>query len=168
MKKPVKLNAKIVSILEERLADEYTAHYFYQDAANYLQGIGYFSAAEYFTKESNDELSHARGIQKFLVDWNVHPQLPQIDASDNNFDGLIDVIEKAYEIEFQLYQNYDKDSNTILIDMGNACVFDFLQTYRNIQTASVAEYSDFLNLAQGVDVESKFEMLMLQEQLFND
>jgi ferritin len=29
--------------------------------------------------------------------------------------------------------------------MGDACVFDFLQKYRAIQTKSVFEYSDFLN-----------------------
>jgi len=167
MKKPNKLNSKIVSILEARLADEYTASFLYRDASNYLQGIGFSLAAKFFAQESADELTHAHGIEKFLVDWNVQPTLPQIDSVDNNFDGLPDVIEKGYTIEYTLYQSYEKDSVKVF-EMGDICVFDFLQTYRSIQTKSVAEYSDFLNLLDGCDCESKFELLLLEEKLFGE
>lgn len=167
MKKPVKLNAKIVTILEERLADEYTASFLYRDASNYLQGIGFFAAAKYFAKEAADELSHAHGIEKFLVDWNIQPTLPEIESSDNSFGGLCDVIEKAYELEYQLYQLYEKDSVKVL-EMGDTCVFDFLQTYRTIQMNSVAEYSDFLNILDGCDCDDKFQMLLLEEKLFGE
>jgi len=167
MKKPIKLNSKVVTILEARLADEYTASFLYRNASNYLQGIGFFLAAKYFAKESADELSHAHGIEKYLVDWNVCPVLPQIDSQDNKFDGLPDVIDSAYVIELALYQSYEKDSVKIF-EMGDICTFDFLQHYRTIQTKSVAEYSDFLNLLEGCDCESKFELLLLEEKLFGE
>lgn len=167
MKKPVKLNSKIVDILEARLADEYTASFLYRDASNYLQGVGYFTAAKYFAKESADELSHAHGIEKFLVDWNILPTLPQIESSDNGFVSLHDVIERSYSIEYALYQEYEKDSVKVL-EMGDTCVFDFLQTYRTIQMKSVAEFSDFLNVLDGCDCDNKFEMLLLEEKLFGE
>jgi hypothetical protein len=50
--------------------------------------------------------------------------------------------------------------------MGELCTFDFLQTYRNIQNKSVAEYSDKLNVLEGVNLDSKFEMLMIESNLF--
>lgn len=167
MKKPTKLNEKIVSYLEKRLADEFTASYFYRDASNYLQGIGFSLAAKYFAKESADELEHAKGIEKFLVDWNVHPSLPQIDAQENKFDSLPDVIESAYTLEYALYEAYEEDSVAIF-KLGDICVFDFLQAYRTIQTKSVAEYSDMLNMLEGCDCESKFELLLLEEKLFGE
>jgi len=167
MKKPVKLNAKIVTILEERLADEYTASFLYRDASNYLQGVGFVDAAKYFAKEAADELSHAHGIEKFLVDWNIQPTLPQIESSDNSFDSLCDVIDRAYSIEYALYQAYEKDSVKVL-EMGDACVFDFLQSYRTKQLNSVAEYSDMLNMLEGCDCDDKFQMLLLEEKLFGE
>jgi hypothetical protein len=45
-------------------------------------------------------------------------------------------------------------------------VFDFLQQFRTIQTQSVAEYSDMINMLEGVNVNDKFQMLMLEKKLF--
>lgn len=167
MKKPVKLNSSIVSILEKRLSDEFTASFFYRDAANYLQGIGFSLAAKYFQRESMDELQHAARIEKFLVDWNVHPSLPEINAQENKFTDLEDVIERAYQLEYALYEAYEEDSVKIF-KTGDMCVFDFLQHYRSIQTKSVAEFSDMLNILDGCDCENKFEMLLLEEKLFGE
>jgi ferritin len=167
MKKPVKLNTKIVTLLEERLNDEFVAAFFYRDASNYLQNIGYFDSAKYFAAKSVDEFAHAKGIEDFLVNWNIQPKLPQIDASTGEFDSLIDVIEKGYNLEFQLYESYEETSMKIF-NMGDLCVFDFLAKYRNIQTKSVSEYSDFLNLCDSVNTDSKFEMLLLEEKLFGE
>jgi hypothetical protein len=46
------------------------------------------------------------------------------------------------------------------------CVFDFLQEFRKIQKDSVAEYSDKLNMLEGVDAKDKFNMLLLEKKLF--
>jgi hypothetical protein len=46
------------------------------------------------------------------------------------------------------------------------CTFDFLQQFRLIQTKSVAEYSDKLNLLEDVDGKDKFKLLLLEEKLF--
>jgi ferritin len=51
---------------------------------------------------------------------------------------------------------------------GDVCTFDFLQFFRTEQTAAVAEYSDMLNMLEGPDTASKFELLMLEEKLFGE
>ncbi|MFA7287687.1 MAG: ferritin-like domain-containing protein [Melioribacteraceae bacterium] len=165
MKKPVKLTKEIVVLLTPRIADEWTAFAFYRDASNYLQGIGFMKAAKYFAAESTDELTHAKGLESYLVDWNVHPELPALEAQDNSFDGIMDVIEKAYEIEYRLYESYEKTTMDVF-NKGDVCTFFFLQTYNDIQRKSVAEYSDMMNLCEGVDTESKLEMLLLEDKLF--
>lgn len=167
MKKPVKLNSQIVGLLQERLSDEMMAFYFYRNAANYCENVGFFIAAEFFRKESESESGHAKGIEDYIVSWNVQPKLPAIAANGIVFTDLYQVITKAYEIEYDLYEKYEETSMKIF-KMEDLCVFDFLQTYRKIQKDSVAEYSDMLNMLEGVDIESKFEMLKLEEQLFKN
>lgn len=165
MKKPERLSKEVVSLLLPRLKDEFKAFYFYRSAANWCKDKGFFKAAEYFNNESNDELTHAKNIENYIVDWNVLPTLPNIDAPTILFGSLYDIITQAYDIEYDLYEAYEKTSMDIF-NTGDLCVFDFLQEYRKIQKDSVAEYSDMLNVLDRVNTDSKFEMLLLEEKLF--
>jgi hypothetical protein len=76
----------------------------------------------------------------------------------------VEVLEEAYKIEYDLYEAYEETSKKLFeIDL---CVFDFLQPLRLIQNKSVAEYSDKLNLLEGVEGTDKFKALLLEEKLF--
>lgn len=167
MKKPIKLSKDIVDMLLPRLQDEYNAFYLYRAASNWCQNVGFVKAAAYFKAESDDELTHARGIEDFLTLWNVIPELPNVDKPELEFNGLVNVIEKAYQIELDLYEAYE-DTSAKILKTGDVCVFDFLKTYRDIQVKSVGEYSDMINVLEGCDTKSKFELLMLEENLFGE
>jgi len=43
--------------------------------------------------------------------------------------------------------------------------FDFLTEFRTIQVQSIAEYSDLLNAAQLIDVNSKLDLLHYEERI---
>lgn len=161
---PASLPPESISLLIPRLSDEFKAFYFYRDAANWCANVGYTKAAEYFAKESADELEHAKKIEAYLTDWNVTPTLPPIASPASIFAKLSDVIDAAYQIEYALYGAYVETSKAAFA--SDLCTFDFLTQFRNIQVESVAQYSDILNKLAGVNVESKFEMLTLEETLF--
>jgi len=161
---PNKLDKDVVDLLLPRLKDEYNAFYFYRAAGNWCQGVGYFKAAEFFLKESEDELGHAKKIEQYLVDWNVDPELPTVERPQITFSGLLEVIERAYEIEYALYEDYEGTSMEVF--KKDLCVFDFLQEFRMLQKKSVAEYSDKLNMLEDVDGKDKFKLLLLEEKLF--
>lgn len=163
IKNPKTLADATVSRLTERLKDEYTAHYFYRNATNWCAGEGYLKAAKFFEEESETELEHAKGIQKYLVDWNVYPTLSSIKPTIQ-FNNLIDVVNKAYAIEYGLFEAYNKDSAELF--NSDLATFDFLTEYRKIQTNSVIEYSDLLNAAQLVNVENNFEILYYEQTYF--
>ena len=165
MIKPEKLPKEVVSLLLERLNDEFKAYYFYRSATNWCKNVGYFKAAEFFAKESEDELSHAKKIENYIIDWNVLPDLPTINKPEIEFDGLDDIINLSYEMEYDLYEAYE-DTSMKIFKIGDLCVFDFLQFYRVTQKEAVAEYSDKINMLEGVNTKSKFEMLMLEKKLF--
>jgi ferritin len=162
--KPNTLDQAVVNLMLPRLEDELNAFYFYRAASNWCQGVGFFKAGEFFANESNDELEHAKKIEKYLVDWNVDPALPSIPKPPIKFTGLLDVIEKAYRIEYELYEAYE-DTSMALFNM-DLCVFDFFQEFRTLQKNAVAEYSDKLNMLEGVTPAGKLEMLLLEKKLF--
>jgi ferritin len=163
IKTPKTLADASVKILTDRLGDEYTAHYFYRNATNWCAGIGYLKAAAFFAQEAENELDHAKGLQKYLVDWNVMPLLPSI-KPNVTFSDLIDIINKAYVLEYALFESYNRNSKE-LFDT-DLTTFDFLTTYRTGQTESVIEYSDLLNAAELVNTDNKFEILYFEQTYF--
>jgi ferritin len=163
---PVKLPSEIVNLLSERLDDEYAAHYFYRQVVNYCENVGYLKAAEYFKGEAEDELKHAEAIQKYLTDWNVQPALAPIPAPQK-VSGLVDIIEKAYKMEYSLYDAYEEISMDIF-NKKDLCTFDFLQTYRTIQRLAVAEYSTFLNQLETIDKENKNWIYEFEKRAFKN
>jgi ferritin len=163
--KPNKLEQEVVDLLLPRLNDEYKAFYMYRAAGNWCKDVGFFKAAAFFAAESEDELEHAKKIEQYIVDWNVTPDLPTVEKPQIEFADLMEIIEAAYGIEYDLYEAYEKTSMDIF-NAQDLCTFDFLQEFRTIQRKSVAEYADKLNMLEGVDGKDKFKMLLLEEQLF--
>ena len=163
IKQPKTLAETSVARLTDRLRDEYAAHYFYRNAHNWCAGEGYLKAAAFFKAEAAAELEHAEGIQKYLVDWNVYPTLPSIKPTIN-FSNLIDIVNKAYAIEYALFEAYNKNSAELFATDLNT--FDFMTEYRKGQTQSVIEYSDLLNAANLVNVGNNFEVLYFEQTYF--
>jgi len=163
---PVKLPSDISNLLNQRLSDEYAAHYYYRQVTNYCENVGYLKAAEYFRGEAEDELKHAEGIQKYLTDWNVEPALFPVEPPQKVI-GLVDAIEKAYQMEYDLYEAYEEISMDIF-NKKDLCTFDFLQQYRTTQRMAVAEYSTFLNQLETIDQEDKNWVYEFEKRAFKN
>jgi len=162
---PKVLPTEIVNLLLPRLKDELTAFHFYKNARNWCANQGYEVASKYFEAEYNDELSHAKVLEDFLNDWNVYFDVPQIDKNPLKFKVLSDIIEQAYKMEYALYEDYE-DTSAKIFKLGDICAFDMLKFHRDVQTKSVAEYATMINKLTGVDVNNKFNMLLLEKKLF--
>ena len=163
-KNPNKISDSLITILTDRLRDEYTAYFFYQNAMNWCRDKGYNKAADFFKEEAEGELEHANKLQSFMVDWNVYPTLPSINARIQ-FTDLIDIINKAYAIEFNLFEAY-KASVTTARDL-DLNVEMLLREYVRIQNDEVVEYSDLLNASKLVNVDNQFEVLYFEQTYFN-
>lgn len=166
MLQPKKLPPGIVAILEARLLDEYDAFYFYRSAANWCKNVGHQYAHKFFMEESNQELEHAKKIENYLTDWNVMPPFKNIAAADKDFKSLTDVVERAYEIEYDLYESYEKDAAKVLKD--DICTFKLIQDLLLIQQESVAEYSDMINELMLINPSDKFQLYYIEKRLFKN
>jgi ferritin len=160
---PATLSPEVVRMLIERLGDEYTAHYFYRNACNWCTDKNYKNAAAYFAEEAKSELKHSRLLQDYMTAWNVMPVIPPVKMVPQ-FENLIDIVNKAYDLEYNLFLAYNENSTAVF--PGDLATFDFLQELRIIQRTSVAEYSDLLNAAQLVNVSNNFEVLYFEQTYF--
>jgi ferritin len=163
--KPIKLPEDVVNILNERIRDEYTAHYFYRNATNWCKDANYVKAAKFFEEESNTELEHAKILQDYITSWNVIPTIPPVNPGVSSFKNLVEIVNSAYKMEYNLLVDYNETSSKLFsIDLTT---FDFLQQFRTGQKESVSEYSDLLNALELVDVNNKFEILYFENNYFN-
>jgi ferritin len=158
-----KLNSKTIKILTDRIKDEYTAHYFYRATTNWCRDKNYKKAAEFFSNEADDELTHAKKIQEYMVDFNIIPEIPQAPI-DHKFDGLIDIVYGAYKMELALMKAYNENSKDLFSD--DMTTFDFLGEFREIQKGAVVEYSDLINGSELVDTKDKFQVLYFEQTYF--
>jgi ferritin len=160
---PKTLPADIVKTLNDRIGDEYTAHYFYRNAANWCKDKNYKKAAAFFEAEANAELEHAKGLQDYITQWNELPSIPAAPTSVK-FESLIDIINEAYAMEYGLYEMYSEFQVDLVSE--HPATFNFIQGYVNIQNESVAEYSDLLNALELIDVDSRLDVLYFENQYF--
>jgi ferritin len=160
---PKTLPADIVAVFEKRLADEYIAHYTYRNAANWCRNANYKKAAAYFEGEAAEELEHAKGLQDYLTQWNILPQIPAVNVP-NEFDSLVNIIDEAYDIEYKLLQSYSALQHA-LCD-SHPATFNFIQKYVDIQNESVGAYSDLLNALMLINIDNKLDLLIFEERYF--
>lgn len=160
---PAKLSDEILQMFNSRIGDEYSAHYLYNSAYNWCVDKNYKKASVFFKGEASAELEHAVSLQNFITQWNCIPVIPKVETH-HTFNSLIDIINKAYKIEFDLYKAYESDSRKILAK--DLSIFDFLQQFRKIQTESVAEFGDLLNALELIDPTDPFQILYFEQTYF--
>lgn len=157
------ISNKLTQTLNKRIGDEYTAYYFYRNAANWCKGMNYNKAGEFFEGEAANELEHSKGLQDYLTQWNIFPTIPQAPTT-MNFTSLVDVVNKAYEMEYGLLEKYSEDQGVFF---GiHPATFNFIQKYVDIQNEEVAEYSDLLNALELIDTKNKLDVLFFEKNYF--
>ena len=161
--KVYKLSDKTIKILEDRIKDEYTAHYYYRAATNWCKDMNYKKAAAFFESEAADELEHAKMLEQYMTDFNIIPSIQKANTT-HTFDNLIDIVNGAYEMELGLMESYNKDSHTVFND--DITTFDILSKFRKIQRKAVIEYNDLINGSNLVDKKDKFQVLYFENTYF--
>lgn len=164
IKNPNKLSISTINELTDRLEDEYHAYYLYINAHNWCVDKNYTKAAKFFKEESIKELEHADTMMKYLLDWNSKPTIRKTETN-YDFKDLVEIIEKVYEIEYNLLKKYNVSSSKIFND-GDIATFDFLSYFRNIQIGEVTEYSDLLNALLLINTNDKYKLLQFQNIYF--
>lgn len=157
------VSEKISLTLNQRIGDEYQAYFFYRNAANWCKGMNYNKAAAFFENEAANELAHSLGLQDYLTQWNLYPIIPPAPTSVQ-FSSLVDVVNKAYIMEYDLLEKYSSDQKEFFTI--HPATFNFIQKYVDYQNAEVAEYSDLLNAIELIDHNNKLDVLFFEKNYF--
>lgn len=132
----------LTDMLLLRLSDEYKAHMFYRNAANFCENAGYTKAAAYFSEEAESELKHAGKIQQFLNDWGTKFTMPNVGMLQT-YTSLPEWLRQAYDIEAELYKQYNNNAGEAFA--ADKSAFNLLMGFVDIQYKSVAEYRTLLD-----------------------
>ena len=157
------LDDKTIKIITERIKDEYAAHYYYRAASNWCKDMNYKKAAEFFSNEADDELTHAKTLQEYMVDFNIIPEIPQAKIK-HEFNNLIDVVYGAYKMELGLMNSYNKNSQELF--NSDITTYDLFTELRIIQKGAVVEYNDLINASNLIDKKDKFQVLYFEQTYF--
>jgi ferritin len=155
-----KLSQETITELTDRIKDEYTAHYFYRNAANWCRDANYKKAAAFFETEANNELEHAKGLQDYMADFNIIAVIPSAETT-KSFTNLPEIVRGAYKLELDLMMKYNVTSSKLFT--SDLTTFDFLSDYRVGQKESVVEYNDLINALDLINESNKFEVLYFEQ-----
>jgi ferritin len=157
---PVKLSPQIAQMLSERLNDEQKASYFYNAASNWCAVKGYEGGKKYFKGEAMEEQEHFQELANYITGMNIDPVLLPINMPER-FESLVDIIEKAYEIENSLLEKYNQVSKEAFnIDFTT---FEYLKKFRDIQRESVIRYSDLINQLEILNDSNKLDLFYFDQ-----
>jgi ferritin len=137
------LSANMKKWLQKSIESELYASNFYKHLANQLQRLGYFGSQAFYLNESADELKHYQIIVEFMNDMGDVAEIPKVDAIKDKLTSIGDSLELAYEIEFDLYEQY-KEFYKIAED-EDCTVGQFLLQFIEIQRLAIGEYGDLIS-----------------------
>ena len=147
------LSPEEVAILTPRITDELNLRYFHESAWAWLRLNGYNKAAKYFKEQSISEFNHYKHIVKILVDWNVKVEFPAIEAPFTDFENIIDVLERDYQLKLDLGDKYDAD--------GQAMFALNQMLYRKI-------FITFIHDMKNLTEEAKRKLVLAQKWVVSD
>lgn len=157
------LPKQVIEILSERIMDEQAAFYFYISAGAWCQLNGYEKAAAYFDREAKNEKFHFQNIVNFLSNWNTKVQLNAIAEPAKDFTSLQDIIEKQYQMEYELLCRYEK--NALQLFAVSQIAYSFIHNYVNIQNEAVIEAATFINKIQNY-LQTDPGLVLFEEEIF--
>lgn len=157
---PQELSDKI----ETFISKERNMESFYKAASIWCDMNGFKKASKFFVNEMHGERRHSHKLERFLTDWGVFPTLPQYEiVQPDSFSGLVDIVNKAAEKEYELCDLYDKE----YVEMGakNGKVAKLIGCFVKFQQSEVKAYNERLKILDGCK-NDKFTLLSLSKKLF--
>jgi ferritin len=100
--KNILLSDDCVEYLNYRVQQEEYSGRIYLAMSMWLDNNGYVNAAKLWRRYSNEEMAHSDIARTYLLSMGVQPMTPKLDAPNQNFTGLPEIIEMSYEHEITI------------------------------------------------------------------
>lgn len=96
------LSDDCVEYLNYRVQQEEYSGRVYLAMSMWLENNGYVNASKLWRKYSNEEMGHSDIARTYLLSMGVQPVTPKLDAPNQNFTGLPEIIEISFDHEITI------------------------------------------------------------------
>jgi ferritin len=155
-------NNNLQNLMNNQIQLEFQASHIYRGFSIYLSHpkVAYNGFAKYFSNEADDELKHAQELSEYHQKRGGTMELPNISSFDTKLYPL-QALQQALLLENQVLDNF------ILISQNSDDqTRTFIDKYLQIQTDSIAEYTELITKASRLD--NNIGLYMLDNELLNN
>lgn len=105
---------KIAKMLDERIKKEGESAQLYKAMSTWFDMYGFVNLAKLYEKYSEEEREHMDKVYQFCLKMNYLPKTPQLDAQENVYESIEEILEKTYEHEMMITSAYKELAVTSL------------------------------------------------------
>ena len=141
------ISQEAINMLQYRIQQEQYSSKLYEQMSLYLNNEAYLNMAKVWTKFSEEELKHAELAKKYLLSFNVMPELMVIEEPINDFKDARDIIQKTFDHEVILF-NQIKELSDKAMELKDWSLFTLAQEYLEIQVGELDEVYNLVDIAK--------------------
>jgi len=108
----MKLNKKIIELLNYRIQQEEASARIYEQFALWLDNAGFKNFAKLYYKYAKEELKHSKFAKNHLLAYGIEPILTKLPAPDYEFNSLKDILELTLEHEQEITRQCNELTKT--------------------------------------------------------
>lgn len=140
-------DSKFLALLHDQIRSEFTASQQYTAVAVWLDDEDLPQLAAHFYAQALEERNHAMSMVQYLLDTDVKPIIPGVDAVQNTFETVEEVVALALKQEKQVTEQITTLARTAR-DEGDYLGEQFMQWFLKEQVEEVASMSTLLTVVQ--------------------
>lgn len=141
------ISQEAINMLQYRIQQEQYSSKLYEQMSLYLNNEAYLNMAKVWAKFSEEELKHAELAKKYLLSFNVMPELMVIEEPINDFKDARDIIQKTFDHEVILFNQIKELSNKAM-ELKDWSLFTLAQEYLEIQVGELDEVYNLVDIAK--------------------
>ena len=139
--------SKFNTMLQEQIRNEFTASQQYVALAVWFDGQDLPQLAKHFYRQSLEERNHAMMIVQYLLDNDLQPDIPGVDAVRNEFSDAADLVALALKQEKEVTEDIIALAKAAR-DEDDYKGEQFMQWFLKEQVEEVAQMTTLLNVVR--------------------
>jgi ferritin len=117
------ISEECIEYLNYRIQQEEYSSRIYLAMSMWLDNSGYVNAAKLWKNYSSEEMDHANWSRTYLLSMGVQPATPMLNAPNQNFSGLPEIIKVSFDHEITITMQI-KDLASDALKKGDHMLYD--------------------------------------------
>ncbi|CRZ17519.1 ferritin [Mycolicibacterium neworleansense] len=146
MTTPTELDTKFHALISDQIRSEFTASQQYIAIAVYFDGADLPQLAKHFYAQAVEERNHAMMLVQYLLDRDIDPEIPGVDAVCNRFETPRDALALALSQERTVTEQISRLAS-VAREEGDYLGEQFMQWFLKEQIEEVSSMATLVRIA---------------------